>query len=172
MKGILVAQLAKFQAKGGNLSHMSSRAAWMNISEKCALEWWAQWGVETPELQQLAKRIVPLLIGSGPAERTWKDVDQIWTKKRNRLDVSTCLDLVFVRTWLRRSIKVVSDEELEVFKDWEAELLHAASFYSGDVERAVPPEDRIFEDKISTWEQNAIDGKGPGPAIPLSPGEE
>ena len=30
-------------------------------------------------------KIVPLLIGSGPAERTWKDVGQIFTKNRNRL---------------------------------------------------------------------------------------
>ena len=48
---------------------------------------------------------------------------QILTKNRNRLGVKTCIDLVFVRTWLRPELKLVSDEELEVFKDWETELM-------------------------------------------------
>ena len=63
------------------------------------------------------------MVGSGPAESTWKDVGQILTKNRNRLGVKTCIDLVFVRTWLRPELKLVSDEELEVFKDWETELM-------------------------------------------------
>ena len=90
----MAAQLTKFQSKGGDLPHMSSPAAWVNLHGKCALEWWATWGVEVPELQKLAVKIVPLLIGSGPAERTWKDVDMILTKKRNRLHMQTTLDLL------------------------------------------------------------------------------
>ena len=167
----MVRQLTKFQAKGSDLPHMSSTAAWTNLHSSCALEWWSSWGTEVPELQKLAMRLVPLLIGSGPAERTWKDVGNILTKNRNRLDMSTCLDLVFVRTWLRRELKVVSDEELEIFKDWEAELLLNASFYDGVVE----PDDgvptvthRVFDDRIEDWELNAIDGTGPGARIRLS----
>ena len=96
--GILVEQLALFQAKGGTLVHMSSEAAWCDLHTKCALKWWTQWGQETPELTTLALKLVPLMIGSGPAERTWKDVGNILTKKRNRLGVQRCLDLVHVRT--------------------------------------------------------------------------
>ena len=160
MHGVLVRQLTKFQSKGGNLSHMSSPAAWVNLHSQCALEWWSSWGQEVPELQQLAMKIVPLLIGSGPAERTWKDVGQIFTKNRNRLGVGTCLDLVFVRTWLRRQFKSVTAEELEVLKDWEADLLRKAAFYDGPVEPAGPAqsEQTIFEDSIEDWEQWAIDG--------------
>ena len=64
----------------------------------------------------------------------------------------------------------MSDAELEVFKEWETELLRAASFYDGDVEPDDGPEKemRIFEDEIENWEQNAIDGNGPGERIPLS----
>ena len=167
----MAAQLTKFQAKGGDLPHMSSAAAWINLHSTCALDWWATWGVETPELQHFAVRVVPLLIGSGPAERTWKDVDNILTKKRNRLSMKTTLDLLYVRTWLRRELKKVSDDELAVFKTWEAELLRKASFYDGPVEPApgAGPQQqrRIFEDRIQDWEGNAIDGNGLGPRIPL-----
>ena len=162
-------QLTKFQAKGGDLPHMSSPAAWINLHSKCALEWWSTWGQEVPELQQLAIKIVPLIIGSGPAERTWKDVDAILTKKRNRMSVQTCMDILYVRTWLRRKLKLVSDEELELFKEWETELFHGAEYYDGEVEpsEGLPKEKRIFEDRIENWEMNAVDGSGPGVSIPL-----
>ena len=164
MHGVLVRQLTKFQAKGANLPHMSSAAAWTELLSQCALEWWSSWGQEVPELQQLAMKIVPLLIGSGPAERTWKDVGQIFTKKRNRLSVRNCLDLVLVRTYLRRQLKSVTDEELEVLKDWEVELLRNASFYDGPVDPLVgdAPARRVFEDTIEDWEQWAIDGNKHG----------
>ena len=124
----------KFHAKGGDLPHMSSPAVWTNLYEKCALEWWATWGVELPELQKFAVKVVPLLIGSGPAERTWKDVDSILTKKRNRFSMTNMLDMLHVRTWLWRELKKVSDSELECFKEWETELLRQSSFYDGEVE--------------------------------------
>lgn len=110
------------------------------------------------------------MIGSGPAERTWKDVDQILTKKRNRLSMQTCLDLVFVRTWLRRELKIVTDEELECFKQWETELMQSATLYAGPVEpdTGTGRTQRIFEDHFEAWEQVAIDGTGGvGPRILL-----
>lgn len=165
----MAAQLTKFQSKGGDLPHMSSPAAWIHLHDQCALEWWSTWGVECPELKSFAIKVVPLLVGSGPAERTWKDVDSILTKKRNRLHIQTTLDLLYTRTWLRRELKKVSDEELAVFKQWECELLHEASFYDGQVEPDQAPQlpQRIFEDRVELWELNAIDGKGTGPVIPL-----
>ena len=94
---------------------------------------------------------------------------QILTKNRNRLGVATCIDLVFVRTWLRRELKPISDDELEVFKHWETQLLREASFYNGvpDPDAGQQRELRIFEDRFEDWEQNAIDGRGAGPRILL-----
>ena len=170
LHGRMVEQLSKFQHKGAGLTHMSSAAAWQNLHSKCALSWWTEWGQEVPDVQRLAMKIVPLMIGSGPAERTWKDVGQILTKNRNRLNISTCLDLVFVRTWLRRELKLVSDEELECFKEWETQLFQSASFYDGDPDPDQVAQDRVrvFEDSFEDWEQNAIDGTGEGPRIRLS----
>ena len=123
LKGILVSQLAKFQSRGDDLEHMSSAAAWQGLTSKCALKWWTQWGVETPELTTLVKKIVPLIVGSGAAERNWKDVANVLTKDRNQLKSDTTIDLVFVRTWLRRELQPVSDVATECFKEWEVQLL-------------------------------------------------
>ena len=66
-------------------------------------------------------------------------------------------------------MKLVSDEELEVFKEWETRLLRETSFYDGPVEpnEGREKEVRIFEDHIEDWEMNAADDTGPGEAIPL-----
>ena len=174
LKGTLVEQLAQFQSKGEDLEHMSSPAAWEKLSSKCALKWWLQWGVETPELQALAKKIVPLIVGSGSAERTWKDVGNVLTKNRNKLDSATFIDLVFVRTWLRRELHVMSDEGAECFQEWEEKLLKEAGQYLGDGDgdgaaatAAANPDVRIFEDRFEEWEQDAIDGTGSDPRIRL-----
>ena len=87
-------------------------------------------------MQRLTLKLVPLMIGSGPVERTWKDVGNILIKNRNRLGTTTCIDLVLVRTWLRRELKLVTDEELEQLKGWETELLQEASFYTGRYPRS------------------------------------
>ena len=89
----------------------------------------SEWGTEVPELQKLAFKLVPLIIGSGPAERAWKDIGNILIKNRNRLGVDRCIDLVYVRMWLRRELKLVSDAELEQFKEWETKLFEQTSFY-------------------------------------------
>ena len=159
LQGILVEQLAKFQQKGDGLTYMCSPAAWKNLSSKCALAWWTQWGVEVPELQSLAKKIVGLMVGSGPAERTWKDVGNVRTKNRNKMSTQHCIDLVFVRTWLRRELKLVDDAELECFKEWEVQLMREASLLSGEQTSDVPKAKRIFEDRIEDWECIAINGK-------------
>ena len=65
----------------------------------------------------------------------------------------------------------MSDEELEQFKDWEAQLFEEASFYDGnpdaDTDTIGERQVRIFENRFEDWEQNAIDGSGPGPQISL-----
>ena len=66
---------------------------------------------------------MPLIVGSGAAERNWKDVANVLTKERNQLKSDTTIDLVFVRTWLRRELKPIGDVATECFKEWEVQLL-------------------------------------------------
>ena len=134
------------------------------------IEWWTQWGVETPELTRLAKKIVPLIVGSGAAERAWKDVANVLTKDRNKLNSDTTVDLVFVRTWLRREMQPVANAATECFKEWEVQLLIQVNEYlSVDADdapaaaAAAADPRRIFEDRFEDWEQDAIDGTGSDP---------
>ena len=60
-------------------------------------------------------------------------MNAILEKNRNRLSLQKCMDILYVRTWLRRSIKIVSDEEFKCFKEWEVELFQQAEFYDGAV---------------------------------------
>ena len=166
VQGVLVEQLSQFQSEGGDLVHMSSAAAWKDLASKCALQWWIQWGVETPELQTLAKKIVPLMVGSGSAERNWKDVSNVLTKNRNRMKSQRCIDLVYVRTWLRRELKSLDVVGLECFREWEVELLRRASGEDASV-ATQDPQRRIFEDRFEEWEQDAIDGSASDPPLSL-----
>ena len=104
MQAKLALQLANFHCKGGSDALMSMEAAWINLADISTLQWWNAWGTGMPQLQELAKKLVPLLIGSGPAERTWKDAGRVLTKDRNRTSAQRALDMVFVRTWLRRMV--------------------------------------------------------------------
>ena len=49
-------------------------------------------------------------------------------------------------------------------------MFQDASFYDGDVDPDHGAKDqvRMFEDTFEDWEQNTIDGTGPGPRIRLS----
>ena len=66
--------------------------------------------------------------------RRSKDAGQEGTCKKR-----TVLDILFVRTWLRREVKLISDEELEVFKSWETALIRRVTFYDGPAEPAAGP---------------------------------
>jgi len=163
----LAVQLAKFQAKGGNLVNMSQPGAWINFEGQSTLDWWRTWGKEVSELQVLAMLLVPLLAGSGPAERTWKDIGHIITKERGRLSHGKMLQILFVRKWLRRKYNAVSEEESNAFKAWEKVLLKKAARLPEDEEKK--GDDLVFIDEIEPdWEQNAINGRGRGPKLKLS----
>ena len=106
------------------------------------------------------------MVGSGSAERNWKDVANVLTKNRNRMTSQRCIDLVYVRTWLRRELKSLDDAGLECFKEWEVELLRQASG-EPESDTTADPQRRIFEDRFEEWEQDAIDGSASDPPLSL-----
>ena len=107
------------------------------------------------------------MVGSGSAERNWKDVSNVLTKNRNRMTSKRCIDLVYVRTWLRRELKALDDEDLECFKEWEVELLRQASGEEAQPAAAAESPRRIFKDRFEDWEQDAIDGSASNPRLSL-----
>ena len=63
------------------------------------------------------------MIGSGPAERTWKDCKRVLTKKRNRLDRERMRKIVFCRGVIRFRMHQAKGHKLEEYKEWEKWLL-------------------------------------------------
>ncbi|XP_050248772.1 uncharacterized protein LOC126696025 [Quercus robur] len=60
-------------------------------------EWWSLYGSSTPNLQQLAIRILNLTCSACGCERNWSVFKQIHTKRRNRLAQKRLNDLIFVK---------------------------------------------------------------------------
>ncbi|XP_020233452.2 uncharacterized protein LOC109813641 [Cajanus cajan] len=60
-------------------------------------QWWRLYGSSTPNLQQLAIKILSLTCSSSGCERNWSVFEQIHTKRRNRLDHKKLHDLVYVK---------------------------------------------------------------------------
>ncbi|OIT05564.1 hypothetical protein A4A49_29924 [Nicotiana attenuata] len=56
-----------------------------------------QYGVETPELQTFAIKVLSLTCSSSGCERNWSVFEHIHTKKRNRLTLKRLHNLVFIK---------------------------------------------------------------------------
>ena len=61
------------------------------------VSWWEQFGIDTPELQKFAVRVLSQCCSATWCERNWSVFEFIHSKKRNRLEHKRLNDLVFVR---------------------------------------------------------------------------
>lgn len=82
--------------------------------------WWEDYGSQTPELQQLAIRILSQAVSSSCLEQLWSTFNHISSRKRNRLGTMKVNDLVFVSANLRLLNKV-SDPKADPFVRWREE---------------------------------------------------
>ncbi|KAJ0539419.1 putative HAT dimerization domain, ribonuclease H-like superfamily [Helianthus annuus] len=60
-------------------------------------EWWKLYGKGTPNLQQLAIRVLSLTCSSSGCERNWSTFEHIHSKKRNCLEHKKLHDLVYIK---------------------------------------------------------------------------
>nr|XP_023900594.1 uncharacterized protein LOC112012442 [Quercus suber] len=89
-------------------------------------EWWNLYGSSTPNLQQLAIKILSLNCSACGCERTWSVFEQIHTKRRNRLAQKRLNDMVFVkynqkmkaRYDKRDVIDPISLDEIDKSNEW------------------------------------------------------
>ncbi|KAF5200238.1 hypothetical protein FRX31_010174 [Thalictrum thalictroides] len=51
-----------------------------------AIEWWATYGAETPELAEVARKVLSQPVTTSSAERNWSTYSFIHNIKRNRLN--------------------------------------------------------------------------------------
>ncbi|XP_075105601.1 uncharacterized protein LOC142179446 [Nicotiana tabacum] len=90
----IVDQLAIYKAAEGLFK---LRLAIKQRTTKSPVEWWDQYGVETPELQAFAIKVLSLTCSSSGCERNWSVFEHIHTKKRNRLTLKHLHNLVFIK---------------------------------------------------------------------------
>jgi len=60
------------------------------------VSWWEQFGIDTPELQKFAVRVLSQCCSATGCERNWSVFEFIHSKKQNRLEHKRLNDLVFV----------------------------------------------------------------------------
>ncbi|KAM0919901.1 hypothetical protein ACQ4PT_007893 [Festuca glaucescens] len=123
----------KFIMKKGlyELQPVQADAATMN-----AIDWWFNYGSETPNLNEVAKRVLSQPISSSSAERNWSTYSFIHNVKRNKLNTKTADKLVFIH----------ANERL---KRRFSEGYNSGPHYKWDVE----PDNSLLEDSRLKLEQ-------------------
>lgn len=79
-----------------------------------AHKWWAAYGSNVPELAFVAMIVLASVTGAGEAERCWKKLDWIHTKRRNRLTHERATKLLRLSSALqlqRRTLATAGEEE-------------------------------------------------------------
>lgn len=65
------------------------------------IDWWFNYGAKTPELAEVAKKVLSQPISSSSAERNWSTYSFIHSVKRNRLNAKTADKLVYIHANIR-----------------------------------------------------------------------
>uniref|UniRef100_A0A6N2LKG6 DUF659 domain-containing protein n=1 Tax=Salix viminalis TaxID=40686 RepID=A0A6N2LKG6_SALVM len=95
------------------------------------VSWWEQFGIDTPELQKFAIRVLSQCCSATGCERNWSVFEFIHSKKRNRLEHKRLNDLVFVRYNLkikqrnmsrtRDALDPISLDNIDLLNEWICE---------------------------------------------------
>ncbi|PWA77296.1 HAT dimerization domain, Ribonuclease H-like domain protein [Artemisia annua] len=84
-----------------------------------AIEWWSTYGSETPELAEVAKKVLSQPISSSYAERNWSTYSYIHSIKRNRLNNKRADKLLFVHSNIRLVSQFSESYKEGPFKEWD-----------------------------------------------------
>ncbi|OMO84664.1 hypothetical protein CCACVL1_10726 [Corchorus capsularis] len=84
-----------------------------------AIEWWSTYGSETPELMEVAKKVLSQPISSSSAERAWSTYSYIYNVKRNRLNCTRADKLVFIHSNICLISRFNQSYEDDPFKKWD-----------------------------------------------------
>lgn len=86
-----------------------------------AIDWWTFYGSETPELADVAKRILSQPISSSSAERIWSTYQYIHNAKRNKLNASNADKLVFIHSNLRLLSRITESYKGGPHAKWDVD---------------------------------------------------
>ncbi|XP_076916066.1 uncharacterized protein LOC143575638 [Bidens hawaiensis] len=97
-RNLLRAPFATFHMKKGLYSLL---AAHLDVVTMEAIDGWSTYGAKTPELAEVAKKVLSQPISSSSAERNWSTYSNIHSVKRNRLNCKTADKLVYAHSNIR-----------------------------------------------------------------------
>lgn len=84
-----------------------------------AIDWWSTYGSETPELAEVAKKVLSQPISSSSAERNWSTYSYIHNVKRNRLNANRADKLVFIHSNIRLLSRFSESYKSGPYKKWD-----------------------------------------------------
>lgn len=115
-KRMLREQLAKFQAKEGIFGSLAAKIDAVTMSP---ISWWSTYGAETPELAEIAIKVLSQPISSSSAERVWSTYAFIHNAKRNRLNSVRADKLVFIHCNIRLISRFTSNYKDGPYRKWD-----------------------------------------------------
>ncbi|KAJ8426768.1 hypothetical protein Cgig2_010200 [Carnegiea gigantea] len=83
------------------------------------IDWWSTYGSETPELGEVAKKVLSQPVSSSSAERNWSTYSYIHNVKRNRLNNARADKLVFIHSNIRLLSRFSKSYTSEPYKYWD-----------------------------------------------------
>ncbi|KAL4587556.1 hypothetical protein LXL04_000428 [Taraxacum kok-saghyz] len=84
-----------------------------------AIDWWSTYGAETPELAEVAKKVLSQPISSSSAERNWSTYSYIHNVKRNRLNEKRADKLVYIHSNIRLPSRFSESYKSGPHKNWD-----------------------------------------------------
>ncbi|XP_076914925.1 uncharacterized protein LOC143574094 [Bidens hawaiensis] len=84
-----------------------------------AIDWWATYGSETPELAEEAKKVFSQPISSSSAESNWSTYSYIHSVKRNRLNSKRADNLLFIHSNIRLQSCFTESYKSGPHKKWD-----------------------------------------------------
>ncbi|KAF2302566.1 hypothetical protein GH714_037795 [Hevea brasiliensis] len=97
----------------------SMPAAQIDAVTMDSIDWWSTYGSETPELAEVAKKVLSQPISSSSAERNWSTYSYIHNVKRNRLNCTRADKLVFIHSNIRLQSRFFESYVTGPHKRWD-----------------------------------------------------
>ncbi|KAJ9548765.1 hypothetical protein OSB04_021308 [Centaurea solstitialis] len=113
---VLRDQFARFHMKKGIYSMAATQADAVTMDP---IDWWSTYGSETPELAEVAKKVLSQPISSSSAERNWSTYSYIHNVKRNRLNSKRADKLVFIHSNIRLQSRFSDSYKAGPHKNWD-----------------------------------------------------
>lgn len=86
-----------------------------------AIDWWSTYGSETPDLAEVALKVLSQPISSSSAERNWSTYSYIHNVKRNRLNTKTADKLVYIHSNTRLQSRFSENYKHGPHSKWDAD---------------------------------------------------